>query len=84
MRLLVESDLRPAGGMVGGGADELRWPLPVRPGDRLQVESEVVEVRPSKSRPQQGVVRVRVTTKNQNGETVQVFIANLIVPRRPA
>ena len=84
MRLLVESEFRPAGGMVGAGVDELRWPLPVRPGDQLHVESEVVDVRPSKSRPHQGVVKLRATTSNQHGEAVQVFVATLIVPRRPA
>ena len=50
MRLLVESDFKPAGGIIGAGFDEFRWPLPVRPGDELHVESEVLEVRPSKSR----------------------------------
>ena len=84
MRLLVGSELKPAGGVVGAGVDELRWPLPVRPGDQLQAESEIIEVRASKSRPMQGVVRARVTTRNQNGETVQVFVATFIVPRRPA
>lgn len=83
MRLLVESDLKPAGGIVGAGFDEFRWPLPVRPGDELSVESEVLEVRPSKSRPTQGVIKVRTTTLNQNGEAVQVHVGNLIVPRRP-
>ena len=82
MRLVVESDLKPAGGIIGAGFEELRWPLPVRPGDELRVESEVLEVRQSKSRPNQGLVKVRTTTLNQNGETVQVFVANLIVPRR--
>ena len=51
MRLLVESELKPAGGIIGIGFDEFRWPRPVRPGDELHVESEVLEVRPSKSRP---------------------------------
>jgi acyl dehydratase len=60
----------------------LRWTLPVRPGDELRVESEVLEVRQSKSRPNQGLVKVRTTTLNQNGVTVQVLVANLIVPRR--
>lgn len=82
MRLLVESELRPAGGIVGAGFDEFRWPRPVRPGDELRVESEVLEVRPSKSRPDQGLIKVRTTTLNQNGEPVQVLVANLIVPRR--
>src|SRR6266581_4011438 len=50
MRLLVESEFRPAGGIIGTGFDEFRWPLPVRPGDELHVKSEVLEVRPSRSR----------------------------------
>ena len=83
MRLLVESNLKPAGGIVGAGADELRWPRPVRPGDELRTESEVLEVRPSRSRPDQGLIKVRTTTLNQNGEAVQVIIANLVVRRRP-
>ena len=83
MRLLVESDFRPAGGIIGAGFDELRWPLPVRPGDELHVDSEVLEVRPSKSRPHLGLVKVRITTTNQNGQAVQVFVANIVVPRRP-
>ena len=82
MRLFVESEFRPAGGIVGAGFDEFRWPLPVRPGDELRVEIEVLEVRPSKSRPTQGMVKVRVTTLNQNGEAVQVSVGNLVVPRR--
>lgn len=84
MRLLVESELKPAGGIIGAGFDEMRWPRPVRPGDELHVESEVLEVRPSKSRPDQGVIKVRTTTLNQKDEPVQVFVGNLIVLRRPA
>lgn len=84
MRLLVESDFKPAGGIIGAGFDEFRWPLPVRPGDQLHVESEVLDVRPSKSRPHQGLVKVRTTTKNQKGDAVQVSVGNLVVPRRPA
>jgi acyl dehydratase len=84
MRLLVDGELKPAGGVVGAGFDELRWPRPVRPGDVLRVESEVLEVRPSKSRPEQGLIKVRTTTLNQNGEPVQVFVGNLIVPSRAA
>lgn len=83
MRLLVESELKPAGGIVGAGFDEFRWPRPVRAGDELRVESEVLEVRPSKSRPEHGLIKVRTTTLNQNGEAVQVLVSNLIVPRRP-
>ena len=84
MRLLVESGLRPAGGIIGLGFDEFRWPVPVRPGDELHVESEVLEVRPSKSRPDQGLIRVRTKTLNQNGETVQLQVGSLLVLRRPA
>lgn len=82
MRLLVESEFKPAGGIVGAGIDELRWPRPVRPGDELRVESEVLEVRPSKSRPEQGMIKVRTTTLNENGEAVQIFVGNLVVPRK--
>ena len=82
MRLLVQSEFKPAGGIVGAGFDEFRWPLPVRPGDELSVESEVLEIRASKSRPNQGVIKVRTTTRNQKGEAVQVSVGNLIVPRR--
>ena len=82
MRLLVESEIEPAGGVVGAGFDEFRWPRPVRPGDELHIESEVLEVRPSRSRSNQGVIKVRTTTLNQDDEAVQVQIANLIVPRR--
>jgi acyl dehydratase len=83
MRLLVESELKPAGGIVGAGFDEFRWPRPVRPGDELYLDIEVMEVRPSKSRPEQGLVKVKTTTVNQNGEAVQVSVGNLVVPRRP-
>ena len=84
MRLLVEGELRPAGGIVGAGVDELRWPRPVRPGDELRIKSEILEVRPSRSRPGQGLIKVRTTTFNQNGEAVQIFTGNFMVPRRPA
>ena len=82
MRLLVESEVKPAGGIVGAGFDEFRWPLPVRPGDELRIEAEVLEVRPSKSQPGKGIVKLRTTTFNQNDEAVQISVGNLIVPRR--
>ena len=82
MRLLVDSDLKPAGGVIGAGVDELRWPLPVRPGDELRVESEILEVRPLKSRADRGVVKLRTTTLNQREEAVQVSVGNIFVPRR--
>ena len=82
MRLLVEGDLKPAGGVIGAGFDDFRWPRPVRPGDELRIEGEVLEVRPSKSRPNQGLIKVRITTLNQNGEAVQLQVGTLVVPRR--
>jgi acyl dehydratase len=82
MRLLVDGGVPVAGGIIGAGTDELRWPRPVRPGDRLRVESEVLDVRPSRSRPDQGIMKMRTTTLNQNDEPVQIFVANLVVPRR--
>ena len=82
MRLLVSEGAPIAGGIIGAGMDELRWPRPVRPGDALHLESEVLEVRPSRSRPNQGLVKMRTTTLNQNNEAVQIVVANLVVPRR--
>jgi acyl dehydratase len=82
MRLLVTEGAPIAGGIIGAGMDELRWPRPVRPGDRLHLESEVMEVRPSRSRPEQGLVKMRTTTLNQNNEPVQIVVGNLVVPRR--
>ena len=82
MRLLVETELKPAGGLIGAGLDECRWPRPVRPGDELRVECEVIEVRPSKSRPAQGLIKLRTTTLNQHDEPVLVYVVNMIVQRR--
>jgi len=84
MRLLVESGFRPAGGIIGSRADELKWPRPVRPGDELHVEAEVLEARASSSRPGQGFIKCRTTTLNQNGEPVQVLVMNLLVRARPS
>jgi acyl dehydratase len=83
MRLLVESGFHPAGGIIGSRADELKWPRPVRPGDELHVEAEVLEARPSTSRAGQGFIKCRTTTVNQNGEPVQVLVMNLLVQARP-
>lgn len=82
MRLLVEGGLPVAGGVVGVGGDEIRWPRPVRPGDSLSVETEILEVRPSRSDPKIGLLKVRIRTLNQNGEEVQVAVANILAPAR--
>lgn len=81
MRLLVDGPFKPAVGIIGAGG-EISWPRPVRPGDELRIESEVLEIRPSQSRPDRGTVKVRTTTLNQNGDAVQILVANLIVTRR--
>jgi acyl dehydratase len=83
MRLLVESEFQPADGILGMGLEELSWPRPVRAGDELRVEGEVLEVRPSKVRTDRGVIRLRATTFNQHDQPVQIFTGNLLVPRRP-
>jgi acyl dehydratase len=81
MRLAVE--VHPFGPhpLLGIGVDELRWLAPVRPGDVLHIEGEVVELTPSKTRPQ-GVARIKWTAINQRGEPVYTFTPIGIVPRR--
>ena len=79
MRLLVESGLPIAGGIIGVGGD-ITWPNPTRPGDVLQVESEILELRPSRSHPDRGMATIRSETRNQRNEIVQVFLARLVVP----
>jgi acyl dehydratase len=83
MRLITDSDFKAAGGTIGLGFDTMRWPTPVRPGDELRIESEILELRPSQSRPDRGLMKVRTRTLNQNGDIVQELTANVMVPRRP-
>jgi acyl dehydratase len=82
MRLLVESGPPLAGGIVGVGG-EISWSLPMRPGDTLEVHSEVLDLTPSRSKPDRGVATLRNETRNQRGQVVQTFVARVIVPRRP-
>jgi acyl dehydratase len=82
MRLLVESDLHPAGGTIGAGTDEMRWPKPVYPDDVLHAEGEVLDKRLLRSRPDVGLIRARVTTYNGAGEPVQIFNPALLIRRR--
>jgi acyl dehydratase len=81
MRLVVEG-VPVAGGIVGAGG-EIAWTKPVRPGDTLRVHVEVVEVKPSRSRPERGIVTIRCETRNQHDEPVQIFVARIFAPRRP-
>ncbi len=83
MNLLVTSG-PPFGWGVPGAGGEITWPRPVRPGDVLHVQSEIVEIRPSRSRPDRGIVLLRNETRNQNDDIVQLFTARVIVPTRPA
>jgi len=82
MRLIVES-VPLAGGVIGSGG-ELSWPRPTKPGDTLRVVTEVLEITPSRSRPDRGTIVMRSTTLNQNDEPVQVFTPKLVVQRRQA
>jgi acyl dehydratase len=82
MRLLVTSGLPLANGIIGLGGD-LTWPKPTRAGDTLHVESEVLEIVPSRSKPNQAIVKVRSTTLNQHGEAVHMFTSKVLVLKRP-
>ncbi len=82
MRLLVTGGLPLANGIIGLGG-ELTWPKPTRPGDTLRVETEIVEILPSQSKANQAVVRVKSTTLNQDHEPVHVFVAKVLVFKRP-
>ncbi len=81
MRLLVGGGLPLAGGIIGASG-ELSWPKPTRPGDVLQVESEVVSVTPSRSKPDRGMAVMRCETRNQKGDVLQLFTVNVVVNRK--
>src|SRR5206468_8233127 len=81
MRLFVQT-LNFTEGAIGLGVDELRWPNALRPGDVLQVETEIIDVRPSRSRPNYGIIRLRNVTTNQQGDVVQTMLASAMVPMR--
>ncbi len=81
MRLRVES-IHVAGGMIGAGVEEIRWMLPVRPGDSLRTEAEILETRPSNSRPEFGIVRSRTLVYNQRDEIVMRSVVNFLAPRQ--
>ena len=81
MKLLVGGGAPFTGGLIGAGG-EIVWPRPTRPGDVLQVFSDVVEIKPSRSRPDRGMVTLRSETRNQDGDILQVLTAKLVVPRR--
>ncbi|MBS1957633.1 MAG: MaoC family dehydratase [Cyanobacteria bacterium SZAS-4] len=80
MKLLVSS-ANISGGLIGAGA-EITWPRATRANDVLQVETEVVDIKESRSRPDRGIVTIRSVTRNQNNESLQIMISRLVVPRR--
>jgi acyl dehydratase len=82
MRLLVDSEFRPAGGMLGAGIEGLRWPVAAQQGETLRVESEILEVRRSKSRPDRGLAKIRTTTLNAANQPVQVMTSTVIIRAR--
>ena len=83
MRLWVDHGPDVAGGMVGLGVEELRWGALV-PGDRIRLEAEVLELRPSRSGAPRGVVRIRILTLNQDDAEMQHFVVSMLVPAREA
>jgi len=84
IRLVVEAAPLAGTPWLGLGVEGLRWPTPLRPGDELRVEGRVLAVRPSRSRPGHGIVRVELTARNQHGEVVMTQSPSLWVPCRPA
>lgn len=82
MRLMVES-IPIASGLIGAGG-EISWPRPTRPGDSLHIEAEVVELKPSRSKPDRGMVVVQINTLNQNGDCAQRFKCTMVAFRRPS
>jgi len=84
MRLMMTGPMRFVGGAVGLGVDELRWPAAVRPGDTLQLETEIVDARPSRSKPHHGVIRIQNVVTNERGDVVLSYSANAMVQRRPS
>jgi acyl dehydratase len=82
-KLFIETGALAASSLGSPGLDEIRWKVPVRPGDTLHVVGEVLEARASNSKPDRGIVRLRYTTVNQRGEAVLTFIGNQLLRTRP-
>jgi acyl dehydratase len=84
MKLLNDAKMDLAGGIIGAGMEEVKWPTPLLPGDAIHVRVEILESRASKSRPEIGIVRAYVQTLREDGTAVQEMTANLVVPTKPA
>jgi acyl dehydratase len=83
MRMRVET-IRVHGGMIGAGVEEIRWTEPVRPGDSLHTETEVIGIRVSKKRPELGLVTIHTNTFNQRNEIVMKSTVKFLAPLRNA
>jgi len=81
-KLFLETGTLAGSSLGSPGLDEIRWKVPVRPGDTLHVVAEVLEVRASSSKPDRGIVRIHYTTVNQRGEAVLTFVGNQLLRRR--
>ncbi len=84
MRLIVSSGMDPGWGYLGAGVEDLRWPRPTFPGDTLHARIEILEIKPSRSKPDRGIVRLQVDTLRADDQPVQQMLVNLVAPARPA
>jgi acyl dehydratase len=85
MRLLIDgASPKLASGALGAGIEGITWPVPVRPGDVLSATSEILELRPSRSRPERGLMKLKTVTTRADGTVVQTVTAVIMVPRRVA
>ena len=85
LRLLLQAQIFAPGASMGSpGMDELRWLKPVRPGDTVRLRGEALEVTPSRSKPDRGILRYRMTVFNQHSEDVMSMLGMQIIKRRPA
>ena len=82
-RLLFQEGVLAKCGLGSPGMDELRWLAPLRPGDRLSAEAEVLELRASKSKPDRGTLLLGFRTLNQHGTVIMTFRTIVLVRRRP-
>ncbi|REL30769.1 MaoC family dehydratase [Thalassotalea euphylliae] len=83
MKLIVASDAKPAGGLIGAGVDKLRFNQAVRPGDSLQAKVTVIEAKASSSKPEQGLITIAVSATNQEQQEVCSYVSTIVVPKRP-
>lgn len=81
--LMMTEALDFAGGLIGMGMEDLRWPAPLFPGDTIHLRAEIVQVRASHTRPHSGIARVAIRTLRDDGAVLQQMVANILMPRHP-